>query len=254
MTTDAYIEKSRKALDNLFREAKAKDEFEYACSLLRIRGMEDPGWDPLHETHQLIQDMLRLLNVPLLYFTQLRLALLTYCHLTEVDAIYSVIENLLLTIEGKRCSVEPFWELHKGKSQKGERRPPSASKVVIFISDHARKLGQEGIAEILAEMFNDKIRNSFFHSDYILFEDEYRSREKNLVIKLSELVELMNRGIDFYQAFMEIYLSHRTSYKEPKIIMGYMRGKDNPPIEVELITNSIRGLIGIRSPRRNPTT
>lgn len=34
----------------LFNQARSADEFEYVCALLRIRGMEDEGWDPLEET------------------------------------------------------------------------------------------------------------------------------------------------------------------------------------------------------------
>lgn len=33
--------------DELFVRARDTDEFEYACALLRIRGLEDAGWDPL---------------------------------------------------------------------------------------------------------------------------------------------------------------------------------------------------------------
>jgi hypothetical protein len=33
--------------DDLFVRARQADEFEYACALLRVRGMEDFGWDPL---------------------------------------------------------------------------------------------------------------------------------------------------------------------------------------------------------------
>ena len=31
-------------LRGLFQSAKAEDEFEFACTLMRVRGMEDLGW------------------------------------------------------------------------------------------------------------------------------------------------------------------------------------------------------------------
>jgi len=34
----------------LFDNAKEVDEFEYCFTLLRIRGIEDHGWDPLRES------------------------------------------------------------------------------------------------------------------------------------------------------------------------------------------------------------
>jgi hypothetical protein len=36
-------------LTKLFTKAKEKDEFEYCSTLLRLRGMEAAGWDPLKE-------------------------------------------------------------------------------------------------------------------------------------------------------------------------------------------------------------
>jgi hypothetical protein len=46
-------------IDGLFAQAKAADEFEYACALLRVRGVEDYGWDPLVGTKQLFNESAR---------------------------------------------------------------------------------------------------------------------------------------------------------------------------------------------------
>ena len=37
-------------LNSLFNKARETNEYEYICTLLRIRGEEDAGWDPLTET------------------------------------------------------------------------------------------------------------------------------------------------------------------------------------------------------------
>jgi hypothetical protein len=47
----------RAILAPLFERAKAADEFEFCCTLLRIRGMEDAYWDPLRESYQLTQQL-----------------------------------------------------------------------------------------------------------------------------------------------------------------------------------------------------
>ena len=49
-------------LDALFQRAKATDECEYICSLLRIRGEEAAGWDPLWESHAAIRDFVGLIK------------------------------------------------------------------------------------------------------------------------------------------------------------------------------------------------
>jgi hypothetical protein len=225
--------------------------------------MESAGWDPLSETQALIDDLLRLIETPLRDVTRIRLALLCYCHITEVDAIYGIIENLLRTVEGNRCSIEPFWDLYP-KQDKAKprskldniRRPPLAVEVVRFVKDHANSIGQTDVATILDDMFNDKVRNSFYHSDYIIYGDEYRIREtrgqfggvSSASIKISELTEIVNRGIQFYQAFMNTLLFNIRSYKTSKIVMGRIQGDDNPPVPIQLLVHPERGVYGFQSP------
>lgn len=52
-------------IDGLFSRAREVDEFEYASTLLRVRGMEDYGWDPLVETDALFENIVSLLHAPL---------------------------------------------------------------------------------------------------------------------------------------------------------------------------------------------
>jgi hypothetical protein len=48
-------------LHDLFEAAKEGDEFEFACTLLRVRGTEDVGWDPFVETSRLVEDLTALI-------------------------------------------------------------------------------------------------------------------------------------------------------------------------------------------------
>lgn len=204
--------------------------------------MESAGWDPFEETQQLFNDMVSLAQGPLRGDTQVRLLLFAYCHITEVDAIYYVLENMLRTIEGERCSVSPFMQLYGKKKSMFDSKPPSAKQVVKSLQEHAEKLCEKDISELLTWMFNEQVRNAFFHSDYTIFKDEFRSREANFKtnnvitksMKLSELIELINRGLSFFQEFMSVYSEHRLSYKEPKIIHGRI-GADGGSEPVELI-------------------
>jgi hypothetical protein len=240
-------------LEQLFLKAKKQDEFEYVCALLRIRGIEDAGWDPLTETDRLVRDMLGLIHAPLEQHTRIRLALLTYSHLTEVDAIYAILKNMLLVIEGKRCSVEPFWELFRSSKKGAEKSrmtgviPPSAKSVINNIVDHAKNLKEDSLGEILLKMFNEQIRNAFFHSDYILFRDEFRSREARFgAIKLEKLVEQVNLGLGFYQAFIATFTRHIQSYDSPKKVTGRILGDETTRVELTLLADKERGLYGFQ--------
>src|SRR5690349_4917615 len=153
-------------IQSLFERAKTKDEFEYACTLLRIRGVESAGWDSLEETDQLFQDLTGLMNSPLKGNTQVRIALLLYSHITEVDAIYLVLANLVRVINGERYTMDPFGHLYlpKGKPRM-DQRPPSAKSVVNDLIKSANEQKETGLAEPLNWFFHDNVRNAFFHSD-----------------------------------------------------------------------------------------
>ena len=262
--TEQFAEHALHTLDSFFSRAKLKDEFEYACALLRIRGMEGPGRDPLKETHLLIADMLGLMGGPLREDTKIRLALLTYCHLVEVDAIYGILKNMLRVLENERCSVEPFWEQYRSKVKGRKSRlegviPPSAKTVIKDIQQHASKLGEHGIADLFEQIFDDDVRNSFFHSDYILYQNEFRSREGsfrkgNIVsssMKIPDLIDLVNKALGFYQAFMECHRKHIRSYTEPKVVTGRILDDQTVKVRITLLADSQRGLYGFESKSTN---
>jgi len=247
-------------LDDIFNKAKQKDEFEYACALLRIKGMEDAGWDPLAETRNIFADLTNLFHGPLLPYTRLRLALLLYCHLIEVKAIYEILENMLRTIEGNKVSVNPFLHLYGGpkKAILINKTPPSAKQVINCVMKHAQKIGETKLLKLLDWMFCDAIRNAFFHSDYIIYKDELRSREAwflekdkgpaphySQAIKIKEVEEIINNGLLFFQVFMRVYTKHRHSYKKNKKIKGRM-GQNGEIIPVELLANNKGGIYGFR--------
>jgi hypothetical protein len=115
--------------DDLFGRAREIDEFEYACALLRVRGMEDFGWDPLEETAALFNDIGSLLEAPLTDYARVRLGLLLYSHLTEVDAIYQILANMIEITAGERYVMDPFHDLYRPPDRpRYEQYPPSAKK------------------------------------------------------------------------------------------------------------------------------
>ena len=240
----------RRCLNALFKRAKDRDEFEYACALLRVRGVESAGWDPLRETGVLTSDLLGLAQAPVHPHTRVRLGLLFYCHLTEADAIYEILENMLRAIDGDRYSAWPFQDLRRGSS------PPSASRVVSALTDHAKRSRARKLAEILEWEFNADIRNAFFHSDYILYRDELRSREAMFVqpngtrspsMNIDQLEDLFNRGLLFYQVFMETFERHIRSYDADRQLEGRF-GAGGQPVPIILLADEQRGLYGFRSP------
>src|ERR1700739_4852049 len=76
--------------------------FEFVCTLVRAGGLELGGFDPWYESKAIIDDKRSLCerDLPPERFpeplkTRIRLALLAYCTLTEMDLPYVIIANLL---------------------------------------------------------------------------------------------------------------------------------------------------------------
>lgn len=248
-------------LDRLFNQAREADEFEYICALLRIRGVEDEGWDPLEETQRLYDDVGSLMQAPLHDYARIRLGLLLYSHLTEVDAVYIILANMVEITAGERCVMNPFDDLYRTQGAFGDRIPPSARRVVNRLKERAAERGYDELVQLLDSFFNDAVRNAFFHSDYILHEDEFRSREARFVdennvrtsaLKLHVILDLINRSATFFHDFVHTYGAHRLSYKESKVVRGRI-GPGNAHEDITLLVHPTGGVYGFRSGGTRPT-
>lgn len=238
----------------LFEAAKAKDEFEFACTLLRVRGLEDFGWDPFVETHQLVADLLALIAAPLVPHTQVRLSLLLYSHLTEVDAVYEILANLTRVITGSRYVMDPFLDSYP-RNRKGEAQFLSTSGRVRALKEMLSTAGHPELAEAIDWFFDASVRNAFAHADYTLHQDKFRTSRQPFEIggvvtpelHLSVISDIVNRALTFYDVFMGEYHDQRASYKTNKVVTGrFSGGEDFGP--VELLADPGRGLHGFQSP------
>lgn len=189
-------------LKPLFLRAQAVDEFEFCCAILRIRGIEEAGWDPLIESGNLLQQVLSLVHAPIEEKLRIRLLLFLYCHATEMDDLYDVIGNLLRVCQGERCSMAPFvGVLHlSGKDAK----TPSAK--ITRINEWGMHVGFPKIGETLQYMLVKQVRNAFFHSAYTIHKDQFRIKRGEWVtinnisspsVPLEWLAPRLELGINF---------------------------------------------------------
>ncbi|GMU23068.1 MAG: hypothetical protein AMXMBFR13_31510 [Phycisphaerae bacterium] len=224
-------------LDSLFQRAKQRDEFEYICALSGF-DMLGQGVNLLAETWSLLRDVVGLLDAPLRPEARLRLGLLLYCHLIEAKPIYATLENMLFAMEGERCCIDPFFDLCRVKNKNAlmpERIPPSSKKVFAIVVAHARRVGEHELADMLEAVLDDGLRNAFFHADYCIMEDGLWSRHswfeedgvKSQLLTLSDVVKRVQNAFAFYRAFEHVYVQHRLSYKEPKMIRGRFGPNDS---------------------------
>ncbi len=216
--------------------------------------MESPGWQPLRETNELFNDIVGLINAPLETKTQIRLSLFLYCHILEIDYIPHVLHNILRVIKGEAPLI---WQHLNGyRTIENRAIPPSAR---YKLSDIIKETSQGDFNE-LAEVFNQcidwKIRNAFYHSDYILWEDKIRFKHGEYIEieerPLNTLTEQIHKLMIFFQTFTETVHNHQTSYSDGHIISG--RKKDGRNLgSIKLKVDPNYGLMGFEQSDPLPT-
>ena len=126
---------------------------EFVCTLVRAAGLEDTGWDSYQESLTLLEDLKRLWSLDLSKKTfpepdntRMRLYLISYCHVTEMNFPYELMANLLRLRLGKKYAIEPFGHLYQKPNKKSKvpsflrsQRPPSPEAKIKEIE----KLSQE---------------------------------------------------------------------------------------------------------------
>jgi hypothetical protein len=237
-------------LERLFNAAKSADEFEYACALLNIEGLKDNGWSPEVESWALISEVSSFTNLPVSPHTKIRLGMLQYAHIAEMDITYNLIMNMLRAVQGLRYSMTPFLD------KNGNRIDKTTTKI-NRIRSAATAVGINDVGELF-DWYNARIRNSFAHSNYQLYSDRYNiGRGAGIVAEgvltrgLSierEILPRINGALRFFSAFYNMRYQARVRYSTNVVVRGRM-GPNDTYVDVELFTRpEAAGLIGFRTP------
>jgi len=205
--------------------------FELVCVLVRSSGIQDEGWDPWYESQAILNDLLGLasLELPADKFpeanrTRLRLGLLSYCHVTEMDMPYALLANLLRLRLSEKYDINPFRDLVRsvGKGHKARVILPSPHKKIQRISELSKKAQFPELGQALEAIYDSAVRNAVYHSDYTLTDKELRllagtrfSKKEGAytpVVELGELNSLVVETFAFYRAFFALYERCRKSF------------------------------------------
>ncbi len=223
---DAHFAEYLALLASLFEPKQpcgAMELFEYVCCLVQPSGVEGLDENPLLESTALIDDLSAFSrqDLPVHDFehprrTRARLALLSYCHLTEADFFYQLLVNLLRVRCGERWAFAPFHDLGRTvkskKSGAGEKRvPPTPNQKIVRVCDYATKAGMPEIATVLKAIYLPEVRNAVFHADYTLSETEFHMIRGYYLcsqgyltrdVPLPELLGIVDRSFAFFYAIL----------------------------------------------------
>lgn len=233
-----------KTIAELFSEAKKTDEFEFICTLLRVRGIVGPGQDALNESLNFSAQLLGLVEAPIESSLRRRLVLLLYCHLTEVNDVYNVLSNLgRIAIRNDRYSMDPLdgciYPLEK------------VDRINKLVSESAFA----SIGEALDYLLLSPVRNAFYHSEYAITQKSFNLLNGRTVqvgathtsaIPWDWLDERLQDGINLPRFVMACLMDHLGRYTESRIIQGRM-GSDGGLVDIELFVDTEAGIIGLRS-------
>ena len=202
-------ENSYNYLNELFNKAFEKNAFGFICSILRIRGMSDANWEPFDESRKAFEDYNWLLHKSEeenKSFCTLRIGLLMYCQAVEMSAPHEILANILRCINNQTHIHDPF-ESIKRRKKDFSYSPPSAKSKFSKIKELADQINEGELKNLIDSFFDDKIRNAFIHSDYILTDSYFRYTEGQPAqqIELKTIQNKINNCIIYYSSFMKLH-------------------------------------------------
>jgi hypothetical protein len=213
----AYV----RALQPLFephQHLRSDRLFEYACCLIRAGGIEREDSDPILESAELLEDLRKLSTEHLdpkkferPERTRTRLALLSYCHVTEADFFYQILASLAKLRAGDKYDIDPFFDLWR---RRGPRTiPPVLSEKIRRVNELASRSSVD-TASLFEQIYFKDIRNAVFHADYALTDTEFVMRHGLFKVKegyltpavsFDELNSVIQRSFAFYSAVMQLH-------------------------------------------------
>jgi hypothetical protein len=210
--------------------------FEFVCTLVRAAGLEDTGWDSYQESQAFLEDLKRLWRLDLSAntfpepdHTRIRLYLISYCHVTEMNLPYELMANLLRLRLGKKYTINPFAHLYQTPKKKAKlvsfmnRRPPSPEAKIKEIERLSQEANLPEVGKALRSVYDSVIRNAVYHSDYVLRNGSMRllsayrkAKQENTMtptVPFGEVLECLNDAFAFYSALIVLYNRACTSFK-----------------------------------------
>jgi hypothetical protein len=187
--------------NQLWLEAFKKDTVDALFTLLRVTGMKSSGWDSSLETEEAFEDYnwhLKAKSKKLSGKSAWRIGLLMYCHACEMSSVHSTLKNLLDISLQKPFRTHPFIAFVKKKKGLFNGIPPSAKTKWNEIMALAKENKNYNLVDYIENVYDDRVRNAFSHSDYIITENEFRWTEAySGAMPLIEVRNLISNSFTF---------------------------------------------------------
>jgi len=238
----AYLEalpRYMTAMDPAFARARDRSEFEFLLCLLRVRGVQDAGWDPYETTLRAVPAICAAHEQVTDYEAQRHLDLWVYGHILEASEPYEILANLLAVARGDRFKLERFPVRRGG-------RPLSPETKIRILAKAAAAEGVPQIVTPLTESWDRTLRNAVFHADYSLHGADLRTLRPMRKYTHDETMLLINRALAYHNALAALYESHVRSYTEPVVIPVHPDFSADPDERCLVIVRQGHGAVGLK--------
>jgi hypothetical protein len=184
--------------------------FDAVCTLLRVAGLQDAGWDPFEESEAAFKDYnwhLKAKSEELSDKSSWRIGLLMYCQACEMSAIHQMLANLLRILLDQPYHMNPLGSLGRAnKKRMFKWYPPSAKAKWHKILEMADAAKKQDLVRLIENVYDDQVRNAFSHSDYIITKETFRWTEGGLggQLPLESLSNLIANAFSFTAKFVAI--------------------------------------------------
>lgn len=217
-------------ISRLYGFARQMNEMDFAASLGgEFRGMQDAGWSTTITAADVRQELVAYLEKgEPLTTPEYRVVLLLYTQLSEAGGVYESIKNIMRVITALPYNLWPFQDLVRVRKQPPAVIGPNANKTFRDLAETAKAIGMKRLAELLAAVFRDDIRNGIAHADYIIWSDGLRLRRRNggqvYAVSHEAVVEAVVRGIAFFDILQDHNRAAMNFYDPPREIVGKFSG------------------------------
>lgn len=228
-------------LDPLFMKAKGSSEFEFIFTLLRVRGMQDAGWDPYETSVRAIPLIQNLASEAKTYDAAKHLELWMYGHIVEAAEPFEILTNLIGVIKGERFKTDCY------PLPTGRRNPFSPGEKLSRLRESAESIGFQSITDPFSEIWNRNLRNSIFHSDYSIHGGAIRTIRPTSEYSDDAFMTLLNKALAYHNAISGLQRIHIESYDNPKVISVHPDFARRPEGEqCTVIVRRNHGVIGLK--------
>ncbi len=230
-------------LEPAFSGAMERSEFEFILCLIRVRGIEDAGWDPYATTSSAIDAMTRLHEEVQDGESARHLELWLYGHMVEASEPYELIANLVDVATGGRWNGWRFPMVGKAP----RLRPQSPGAKIRQVAEVAQRAAMPDVAVPLREMWDRDLRNAIAHAEYSFHEDQVRIlRPLPRRYHYLDVNQLINRAHAFHSALGILEGTYRASYTEPRTIPVHPEFSSDPNERAVVMVRQGYGVIGMK--------